>query len=46
MLASLTVWSVEQRYPADQPEPTGAGATAALEFGRVALARMLPEQEA
>lgn len=37
MLASLTLWSVEQRYPADQPEPTAREAQQAIEFGRRAL---------
>lgn len=37
-LATLTLWSVEQRYPADQPEPTDSDAADALEFGRRAVA--------
>ena len=37
MLASLTLWSVEQRYPADQPEPTRDEAEKAVAFGRRAL---------
>lgn len=37
MLASLTLWSVEQRYPADQPEPTPDEAREATAFGRRAL---------
>jgi HEPN domain-containing protein len=37
MLASLTLWSVEQRYPADQPEPTRQEAQDALAFGRRAM---------
>ena len=37
MLASLTLWAIQQRYPADQPEPTAADAQAALAFGRRAL---------
>jgi HEPN domain-containing protein len=48
VLASLTVWSVRQRYPANQPEPTAAETADALEFGRAALARieaLLPAEE-
>lgn len=37
MLASLTLWSIEQRYPADQPEPTRDQARETLAFGRRAL---------
>lgn len=37
MLASLTLWSVEQRYPADQPEPTPDEAREATAFRRRAL---------
>lgn len=37
-LSSLTVWAVQQRYPADQPEPSKADADEALTFGRRALA--------
>ncbi|HZU71801.1 MAG TPA: hypothetical protein VE990_03425 [Acidimicrobiales bacterium] len=33
-LAALTLWSVEQRYPADNPEPTTAQARSAVEFSR------------
>jgi HEPN domain-containing protein len=33
-LAALTLWSVEQRYPADNPDPTTAQARRAVEFGR------------
>jgi HEPN domain-containing protein len=36
-LASLAVWAVQQRYPADQPEPTRSDAEEALDFGRRAL---------
>ena len=39
-LSSLTLWSVQQRYPADQPEPSQSDATEALNFGRRALAKI------
>lgn len=47
-LAALTVWSVEQRYPADQPEPTDSDAADALDFDRRAVGaieRRLYEQD-
>ncbi len=37
MLASLTAWSVEQRYPADLPEPTDNEVVAVLAFGTRAM---------
>ncbi|NNN22485.1 MAG: hypothetical protein HKL80_10865 [Acidimicrobiales bacterium] len=37
LLASLTLWSVEQRYPANQPEPSSANAEKVLNFGRQAI---------
>lgn len=37
VLASLTLWSIEQRYPADQPEPTPSEAAEALVFGQAAI---------
>ena len=37
-LSDLTSWAVDQRYPADQPEPSAEDATRAVEFTRRALA--------
>ncbi len=39
-LADLSVWSIKQRYPADQPELTTDDAGVALQFGRLALERI------
>ncbi len=39
-LADLSVWSIQQRYPADQPELTSDDAGNALQFGRLALERI------
>lgn len=39
-LADLSVWSIRQRYPADQPELTTDDAGVALQFGRLALERI------
>lgn len=37
MLAALTLWAVEQRYPATQPDPTFEDARAAIEAAREAV---------
>jgi HEPN domain-containing protein len=37
LLASLTLWSSQQRYPADQVEPTPSDVTEALELGQRTL---------
>lgn len=40
MLAALTLWSVEQRYPADHPEPDDDDVAQALAFGQRAMANI------
>lgn len=40
ILAALTLWSVEQRYPANQPEPSDDDVGRALAFGQGALEKI------